>query len=379
MFEVEALKSELMVVGITCKQEDRYNAFMQRYQPRLAENYRAFEQHFSRTRGRAGKSATDAYVTNLAQTRGFEAQKLGSDFCQRNPGLFDEVMALPSAAELPAYAAGQGPDPREPGGLRRRLPRPRAAGAVADERRRPHGLPRPGSTGRRHRPPRTPGLRAQTGGGGARSADLRRRRAGPVRSFARCRKAVTLAADRVVDATMTMDNDGGWCGIATNRAGPGLVTAKPAHGRLHVRKVGANTRVDYIPDRGFVGTDSFAVKLLPDQAELKVAATVQGAAAPQATATATPAPPPQAPARRAAAPPARKGTGPARSRCGGTHAAARAYNSATPTGAVPRAAAAVSTRRSVRHQAGAVLAFRAPGGFGRRASGTECARRPLRH
>jgi hypothetical protein len=107
VFEVEALKSELMVVGITCQHEDRYNAFMQRYQPRLAENYRAFEQHFSRTRGRAGKSATDAYVTNLAQTRGFEAQKLGSDFCQRNPGLFDEVMALPSAAELPAYAAGK--------------------------------------------------------------------------------------------------------------------------------------------------------------------------------------------------------------------------------------------------------------------------------
>lgn len=107
VFEVEALKSELMVVGITCKQEDRYNAFIQRYQPKLAENYRAFEQHVSRTRGRAAKSATDAYVTNLAQTRGFEAQKLGSDFCLRNPGLFDEVMALPSPADLPAYAAGK--------------------------------------------------------------------------------------------------------------------------------------------------------------------------------------------------------------------------------------------------------------------------------
>lgn len=107
VFEVEALKSELMVVGITCQQEDRYNAFMQRYQPRLAENYRSFEQHFNRSRGRAGKGATDAYVTNLAQTRGFEAQKLGSDFCPRNTGLFEEVMALPSAAELPAYAAGK--------------------------------------------------------------------------------------------------------------------------------------------------------------------------------------------------------------------------------------------------------------------------------
>src|SRR4029453_5775320 len=94
--------------------------------------------------------------------------------------------------------------------------------------------------------------------------------------------------------------DGGWCRIATNRAGPGLVTAKPSHGRLHVRKVGANTRVDYIPDRGYVGPDSFAVKLLPDQAELKVAATVQAPPASQATASATPTPPPQPePTRRA--------------------------------------------------------------------------------
>lgn len=105
VFEVEALKSELMVVGITCKQEDRYNAFIQRYQPKLAENYRSFEQHFARARG--GARARDAYVTNLAQTRGFEAQKLGSDFCLRNPGLFEEVMALPGAEVLPAYAAGK--------------------------------------------------------------------------------------------------------------------------------------------------------------------------------------------------------------------------------------------------------------------------------
>jgi hypothetical protein len=120
---------------------------------------------------------------------------------------------------------------------------------------------------------------------------------------------VSLAAGRPTEAAMTLDNDGGWCGIATDRAGPGLVTAKPANGRLHVRKVGATTRVDYIPDRGFVGTDTFAVKLLPDQAELKVAATVQGSAtqqqataAPAPAPTPTPAPAKRAPAARKAAP-----------------------------------------------------------------------------
>ena len=135
VFEVEALKSELMVVGITCKQEDRYNAFVTRYQPRLAENYRAFEQHFSRTRGRAGKTATDAYVTNLAQTRGFEAQKLGSDFCLRNPGLFDEVMALPSAAELPAYAAGKDLIPENLGACATQAAAPAARTAAASRKR----------------------------------------------------------------------------------------------------------------------------------------------------------------------------------------------------------------------------------------------------
>jgi hypothetical protein len=114
---------------------------------------------------------------------------------------------------------------------------------------------------------------------------------------------VNLAAGRPTEATMVMGNDGGWCGIRTDRAGAGLVTAKPAHGRLHIRKVGATTRVDYIPDRGFVGTDTFAVKLLPDQAELRVAATVQGTSQ---EATVTPASaaassPPNAPAPAAAA------------------------------------------------------------------------------
>jgi hypothetical protein len=125
---------------------------------------------------------------------------------------------------------------------------------------------------------------------------------------------VALAAGRQTEAAMTMDNDGGWCGVATDRAGPGLVVAKPANGRLNVRKVGATTRVDYIPDRGFVGTDAFAVKLLPDQAEIKVTATVQGSATQQTAAAATPAaaaptPPQRAPAKRA---PAARKAAPAR-------------------------------------------------------------------
>lgn len=124
---------------------------------------------------------------------------------------------------------------------------------------------------------------------------------------------VALSPGRATEVAMVVDSDGGWCGVRTDRAGPGLVTAKPSNGRLHVRKVGATTRVDYIPDRGFTGTDTFAVKLLPDQAEMKVAATVRGSAtaqtaAAEAPATAAPTTPPAAPAKRAPAAAARKGS-----------------------------------------------------------------------
>ena len=107
VFEIEALKTELVVVAISCKQEDKYNAFVERYKPTLAENGRAFGQYFTRTRGRTGQRANDIYITNLANARQGEAQVLGTDFCPRNTQLFEEVMALPSGAELASYAAGK--------------------------------------------------------------------------------------------------------------------------------------------------------------------------------------------------------------------------------------------------------------------------------
>lgn len=109
VFEIEALKTELMVVATTCKQEDRYNAFVQKYQPVLAQNGRAFGQYFIRTHGgtRPGQRQNDIYITELANVRSNVARSLGSDFCPRNGGLFDEVMALQSPNDLPGYAAGK--------------------------------------------------------------------------------------------------------------------------------------------------------------------------------------------------------------------------------------------------------------------------------
>jgi hypothetical protein len=107
VFEVEALKTELMVVATTCKghNEDRYNAFVTRYRPALVETNRHLGQYFSRVHGRSGQRQNDVFITELANARSNVARQLGGDYCSRNAGLFEEVMALPQVTDLPAYAA----------------------------------------------------------------------------------------------------------------------------------------------------------------------------------------------------------------------------------------------------------------------------------
>jgi hypothetical protein len=81
------------------------------------------------------------------------------------------------------------------------------------------------------------------------------------------------------EAAVKLANDGGWCGLTVHLDGPkpyqaGLLVARPAHGTVLIHEVGDETRIDYTPDRGFAGTDTFTVKLIPGNAMIKVAATV---------------------------------------------------------------------------------------------------------
>ncbi|MBE9607592.1 hypothetical protein IAI18_22195 [Acetobacteraceae bacterium H6797] len=107
MFELSALKTELMVVAITCKDTDAYNAFVSRFQSALAANDKQVIDHFTWRDTRAGHRANDAYVTNLANSRQQEASRVGADLCARNTRLFKEVMALSGPAELADYAAAK--------------------------------------------------------------------------------------------------------------------------------------------------------------------------------------------------------------------------------------------------------------------------------
>lgn len=84
---------------------------------------------------------------------------------------------------------------------------------------------------------------------------------------------------KTADAAMNLANDGGWCGLRLHQSGPkpyeaGLLTARATHGNVTIHEVGDETRVDYVPDRGFSGSDSFSVQLIPGNASISVAVTV---------------------------------------------------------------------------------------------------------
>jgi hypothetical protein len=81
-----------------------------------------------------------------------------------------------------------------------------------------------------------------------------------------------------IQVPMQVSNEGGWCGIALQRGGVPfdsyLMVSRAQHGRVFAHRVGGNTRVDYTPDKGFVGADTFTIRMIPGDATVKAAVNV---------------------------------------------------------------------------------------------------------
>jgi hypothetical protein len=106
-FEVQALRSELMVLATGCNDGDRYNAFIRRFQSDLQGNERAINAYFQHRYGRSAQTEHDKFVTDLANAVSRHGSDLGGDFCARNGMIFNEVLALDSPSELGDFAAGK--------------------------------------------------------------------------------------------------------------------------------------------------------------------------------------------------------------------------------------------------------------------------------
>ena len=106
-FEVQALRSELMVLATGCHDDERYNAFIRRYQGDLQANERMINAYFQHRYGRSAQVEHDRFVTDLANAISRQGSDLGGDFCPRNGLIFNEVLALEKTAELNEFAAGK--------------------------------------------------------------------------------------------------------------------------------------------------------------------------------------------------------------------------------------------------------------------------------
>ncbi|WP_424814045.1 hypothetical protein [Roseococcus sp. YIM B11640] len=99
-FDVRALQSQLMVVALSCQQQDQYNAFVMHFRGDLGRAYNSIQAHFRRTAGGAHQRMLDQYITNLANGQSQVGISQGSFFCRNQTPLFQQAMAATNPAAL---------------------------------------------------------------------------------------------------------------------------------------------------------------------------------------------------------------------------------------------------------------------------------------
>ena len=101
---VAGLKSQLMVTALSCDTRDRYDDFVLTFRPTLQREDSALNSYFLHHYGRSWRSEHDDYITQLANMQSEAGIREGTQFCQDNVGLFDEVLALKSPIAMLAFA-----------------------------------------------------------------------------------------------------------------------------------------------------------------------------------------------------------------------------------------------------------------------------------
>lgn len=107
-FNIEGLKSELMVTALSCQAQNQYNAFIGQFRPIVSnqetklKNY--FRSNYGKRSTKAYQKAYDDYITQLANVQSSQGLKAGTVFCLQRMSMFDEIKPLKTASELSQYA-----------------------------------------------------------------------------------------------------------------------------------------------------------------------------------------------------------------------------------------------------------------------------------
>ncbi|OAG76374.1 hypothetical protein Amal_02147 [Acetobacter malorum] len=102
-FDIQALKSELMVTALSCNAQDRYNAFVGKFRTTLLNEEQKLNTYFRSTYGSSAQREHDDYITQLANIQSEKGLQSGTIFCMQRIAMFDEVNALESSEDLANY------------------------------------------------------------------------------------------------------------------------------------------------------------------------------------------------------------------------------------------------------------------------------------
>jgi hypothetical protein len=103
--DLRTVQSQLMVAAITCRREDDYNRFVQRFQPDLARAHNTLTAYFRRAHGAAGQRQMDAYITNLANAQSQSALRQGNQFCRNSEALWSSAAGVANVNAVPPLVA----------------------------------------------------------------------------------------------------------------------------------------------------------------------------------------------------------------------------------------------------------------------------------
>ncbi|MEO5375834.1 MAG: hypothetical protein H7840_16500 [Alphaproteobacteria bacterium] len=106
------VQTQLMVAALTCEQRDRYNAFVQKFSPQLAESGQTMKAVFKRQYGRSAENQMNQFVTRLANDASARSRTTPG-FCGDTLVLFDaldkiEPVRLTEVATAQSFAATHG-------------------------------------------------------------------------------------------------------------------------------------------------------------------------------------------------------------------------------------------------------------------------------
>ncbi|QCE32373.1 hypothetical protein FAI41_01545 [Acetobacteraceae bacterium] len=107
LLNISALRSEFMLIALTCNMQKEYDRFMTKFRPILQQDYNSLKIEFQKLYAEKGEIRLDQYMTDLADAASLKAAREGGNFCKTHEKMFHEAEYFKDPEDIAAYAEGK--------------------------------------------------------------------------------------------------------------------------------------------------------------------------------------------------------------------------------------------------------------------------------